>query len=65
MCGKCIEKNVLESVRKTDIKKLLLFKLPDSATIEISTPCSKAMKPKTEKMAKPATKLVPLFSRHR
>ena len=39
--------------------------LPDSATMEISTPCSYAMKPSTEKMAKPATKLVRLFNRHR
>lgn len=35
--------------------------LPDSATCEIGTPCSRAMKPSTEKMAKPATKLVALF----
>lgn len=35
--------------------------LPDSATSEIGTPCSRAMKPSTEKMAKPATKLVALF----
>lgn len=35
--------------------------LPDSATSAIGTPCSYAMKPRTEKMAKPATKLVPLF----
>lgn len=35
--------------------------VPDSATSEIGTPCSRAMKPSTEKMAKPATKLVALF----
>ena len=37
---------------------------PDSATASMGTPCSKAMKPSTEKMAKPATKLVPLFRQH-
>jgi len=31
----------------------------------MSTPCSSAMKPSTEKMAKPARKLVALFRRHR
>lgn len=35
--------------------------VPDSATSEIGTPCSRAMKPSTAKMAKPATKLVALF----
>lgn len=35
--------------------------LPDSATSAIGTPCSYAMKPRTEKMANPATKLVPLL----
>lgn len=31
----------------------------------MSTPCSSAMKPSTEKMAKPARKLVALFRRQR
>lgn len=31
----------------------------------MGTFCSYAMKPKIEKMAKPATKLVPLFRKHR
>lgn len=39
--------------------------IPDSATIDMSTFCSFAMKPSTEKMAKPATKLVKLFNKHR
>lgn len=34
---------------------------PDSATLEISTPCSEAMKPSTEKTTKPAKKLVELL----
>lgn len=38
---------------------------PDWATVLMSTPCSSAMKPNTEKMAKPARKLVLLFRRHR
>lgn len=38
-----------------------LANLPDSATSAMGTPCSYAMKPRTEKMANPATKLVPLF----
>lgn len=38
---------------------------PDSATSEIGTPCSSAIKPKMEKIAKPATKLVPLFRKQR
>lgn len=38
---------------------------PDSATVEMSVSCSLAMKPNTEKMAKPATKLVALFNRQR
>lgn len=40
------------------------FSSPDSATASIGTFCSYAMKPKTEKMANPATKLVPLFRQH-
>lgn len=43
---------------------LFIF-LPDWATVDMSTPCSSAMKPSTEKMAKPARKLVKLFRRHR
>lgn len=35
--------------------------VPDSATSAMGTPCSRAMKPSTEKMAKPAMKLVALF----
>lgn len=38
---------------------------PDSATSAIGTPCSFAMKPRMEKMAKPATKLVPLLRKQR
>lgn len=38
---------------------------PDWATVDMSMPCSSAMKPNTEKMAKPATKLVLLFRRQR
>lgn len=38
---------------------------PDSATSAMGTPCSCAMKPRMEKMAKPATKLVPLLRKHR
>lgn len=34
---------------------------PDSATLEMSTPCSEAMKPSTEKTTKPAKKLVQLL----
>lgn len=34
---------------------------PDSATLEMSTPCSEAMKPSTEKTTKPAKKLVELL----
>lgn len=37
---------------------------PDSATSEMGTFCSKDMKPRMEKIAKPATKLVPLFRKH-
>lgn len=39
--------------------------LPDTATSEIGTFCSYDMNPRIEKMAKPATKLVPLFKKHR
>lgn len=39
--------------------------LPDSATLEMCTPCSAAMKPKMEKTTKPAKKLVPLLMRAR
>lgn len=39
--------------------------LPDWATLDMSMPCSSAMKPSTEKMANPARKLVLLFSRQR
>jgi len=35
--------------------------VPDSATVLMSTPCSLAMKPSTEKMANPAYKLVQLL----
>lgn len=35
--------------------------VPDSATSAMSTPCSCAMKPRTENIAKPDTKLVPLL----
>lgn len=35
--------------------------LPDSATLEMCTPCSVAMKPRMEKTTKPAKKLVPLL----
>lgn len=35
--------------------------LPDSATCEMSTPCSAAMKPRMENTTKPAKKLVPLL----
>lgn len=38
---------------------------PDSATAAISTPNSYDMKPRTENIAKPATKLVALFNKHR
>lgn len=39
--------------------------IPDSATSEIGTFCSKDMKPRIEKIANPATKLVPLFRKHK
>lgn len=39
--------------------------IPESATTEMSTSSSLAMKPRTEKTAKPAKKLVKLFNRHR
>lgn len=38
---------------------------PESATFDMSVFCSYAMNPSAEKMAKPATKLVPLFRRHK
>ena len=38
---------------------------PDSATLEMGTPCSAAMKPRMEKTTKPAKKLVPLLMRAR
>lgn len=38
---------------------------PDSATSDIGTPCSCDIKPKMEKIAKPATKLVPLLRKQR
>lgn len=38
-----------------------LRSLPDSATLEMCTPCSAAMKPRMEKTTKPAKKLVPLL----
>ena len=37
--------------------------LPDSATLEMCTPCSVAMKPRMENTTKPAKKLVPLLMR--
>lgn len=51
----------------TKFPRILLtskFYLPDSVTADMFTPCSFAIKPSTEKMAKPATKLVKLFNRH-
>lgn len=39
--------------------------LPVAATSDIGSPCSYDIKPNTEKIAKPATKLVPPFNRHR
>lgn len=39
--------------------------IPDSATSEIGTFCSKDMNPRIEKIANPATKLVPLFRKHK
>lgn len=41
-----------------------LWYIPDSATSAMGTPCSWAMNPSTENTAKPATTLVPLFSKH-
>lgn len=38
---------------------------PDSATSEMGRFCSYDMNPRMEKMAKPATKLVPLFRKQR
>ncbi|TNN56604.1 hypothetical protein EYF80_033141 [Liparis tanakae] len=40
-----------------------LSSLPDSATCEMWTPCSAAMKPRMENTTKPAKKLVPLLIR--
>lgn len=39
--------------------------LPEAATSEMGNPCSYDMKPKTEKIANPATKLDPPFTKHR
>lgn len=39
--------------------------LPVAATSEIGSPCSYDIKPKTEKIANPATKLVPPLTKHR
>lgn len=39
--------------------------LPDSATSEMGSPCSWAMKPRMEKTTKPAAKLVALFRKQR
>lgn len=39
--------------------------LPVAATSDIGSPCSYDIKPKTEKIANPATKLDPPFNRHR
>jgi len=43
------------------VRTVQLTYAPDSATLLMSTPCSLAMKPSTEKMAKPAYKLVQQF----
>ena len=46
----------------TDVDfKQQLINAPDSATLLTSTPCSLAMKPSTEKMAKPEYRLVQLL----
>lgn len=42
----------------------LKYDSPDAATSEIGTFCSYDIKPRIEKIAKPATKLVPLFRKH-
>lgn len=39
--------------------------LPEAATSDIGSPCSYDIKPKTEKIANPATKLDPPFTKHR
>lgn len=39
--------------------------LPEAATSEMGSPCSYDMKPKTEKIANPATKLDPPLTKHR
>lgn len=39
--------------------------LPEAATSDIGSPCSYDIKPKTEKIANPATKLEPPFTKHR
>lgn len=39
--------------------------LPEAATSEMGSPCSYDMKPKTEKIAIPATKLEPPLTKHR
>lgn len=48
-----------------DLSDFIQHLPPDSATTDISTPCSFAMNPSTENMANPATKLVRLFNIHR
>lgn len=39
--------------------------LPEAATSEMGSPCSYDIKPKTEKIANPATKLDPPLTKHR
>lgn len=39
--------------------------LPEAATSEMGSPCSYDIKPRTEKIANPATKLDPPFTKHR
>lgn len=39
--------------------------LPEAATSDIGSPCSYDINPRTEKIANPATKLDPPFTKHR
>lgn len=42
-----------------------MVRLPEAATSEMGSPCSYDMKPKTEKIANPATKLDAPLTKHR
>jgi len=61
LCNRCAHICNVAAIRDALNRYKHQLNIPDSATLLISTPCSLAMKPSTEKIAKPAYKLVELL----